>query len=88
MKRPAYRLYEARPGQKQTKLSFEMATRVARRLRVSRDWLLDGSGTPWPSAAEERSPLVDEIAEMAAEAPLEEQERIRDMVKVMLRKTA
>ena len=86
MTRGAYRLYEAVPGQKQSKLTYDVAVVAARKLKVRWEWLLNGQGLPWRDEPEEPSPVVREIADLAATAEPEEQERIRDLVKVMLRK--
>lgn len=87
MKRTAYLKYEARPGgsTQHVPLRMEQARQWARKLRVSWEWLAEGTGTPWD---EEKVYSADakSIADLVDETPAAERPELVAAIKILLKR--
>lgn len=83
MKDDTYSAYERAPGSsKSTGLDHQSAIRFARKFKVSWEWLLIGTGTPFSGAKTEAQERVVTLMDTASE---EDQKRIADAVELLLK---
>lgn len=85
-KEGTYIAYERAPGSsKWSKLNSQRAIQFGRKFRVSWIWLLTGDGTPFENVM---SDAQARLAAAIADQPEEEQERIVNIVELMVKKAS
>jgi hypothetical protein len=83
LKENTYSAYERAPGngdKKHTPLTHQRAIEFGQKFRINWVWILTGQETPF-----QRTPPQVRAVELMAAAPLEDQERVVDLIEVALR---